>query len=282
VAFDLNAEHRTFTAMSEESSPQRNLKLSKPLAIIDVQSTGLDTGSARIVNLTVLKLSPDGTEHVRTVIVNPQVPIPPDASQVHGLTDLDVQDKPVFKAYARALADHLEGCDLAGFGIERFGLRLLLAEFERNGVDFSMTNRVVLDAMTIFHRLEPRNLDSAYRRFVGKERPRSGDESLTARNILSILQGEVASHPSIPLEPQALSDWAKGIDSSRAIDGAAKFVWGEEGDALVNFGKHTGQRLVDVVRDDKGYIDWISKSSEFGQDTRKIAKDALEGYLPER
>jgi len=278
----LDAKGRTFTAMSEQSPTQRILELTKPLAVIDVQSTGLDTDTARIVKLTVLKLNPDGTEHSRSVIVNPQVPIPPGASQVHGLTDLDVQEKPVFGAYAMALAAHLEGCDFAGFGIERFGLPLLLAEFDRNGVDFSMEGRAVLDAMTVFHRLEPRNLDSAYRRFVGGDRPVSGDEVLPARNILSIIQGEVASDPSLPLEPKALSDWAKGIDSSTAIDDEAKFVWGEDGDALVNFGKHRGERLVDVARDDKGYIDWISKSSEFGQDTRKIAEDALDGYLPER
>ena len=150
---------------------ERTLELSRPLAVLDVQSTGLDPDTARIVKLSVLRIDPDGTEHVKSVTVNPGTPIPPGATQVHGISDLDVMDKPVFRAYARALADHLEGCDLAGFGIERFGLPLLLAEFERNDVDFVVEGRAVIDAMTVFHRLEPRNLRSAYTRFVGENIP---------------------------------------------------------------------------------------------------------------
>ena len=156
---------------------ERTLELSRPLAFLDIQSTGLDPDSARIVKLSVLRIDPDGTEHVKSVTVNPWTPIPPGATQVHGISDLDVMDKPVFRAYARALADHLEGCDLAGFGIERFGLPLLLAEFERNDVDFVVEGRAVIDAMTVFHRLEPRNLRSAYTHFVGGKLPDTDDEA---------------------------------------------------------------------------------------------------------
>ncbi len=273
--------------MSEESptpnttQPERSLELSRPLAVLDVQSTGLDPDNARIVKLSVFRVDPDGSEHVKAVLVNPDIPIPPGSTQVHGIADLDVMDMPVFRAYARALADHLEDCDLAGFGIERFGLPLLIAEFERNGVEFAMEGRAVVDAMTVFHRLEPRNLTSAYSRFVGGPKPELGDDAQGARNVFAIIQGEVQSSPEIPNSPTDLAAWAKGI-SDTAIDPEGKFIWSEEGDALVNFGKHRGERLVEVVNNDLSYLNWVSGSDNFDAEVRKIAESATNGYLPER
>jgi DNA polymerase-3 subunit epsilon len=262
----------------------RALELTRSLAVLDVQSTGLDPTTARIVKLSVLRLDPDGSEHVRSVLVNPEIAIPPGSTQVHGISDLDVMDQPVFRAYARALADHLEGCDLAGFGIERFGLPLLRAEFERAGVEFDVEGRAVVDAMTVFHRLEPRNLASAYARFVGGERPGSGsdsDEAQGSRNVLAILQGEVTSSSDVPRIPSEIANWAKGIDYT-AIDSEGKFIWSDEGDALVNFGKHRGERLIEVVNNDISYLNWVSGSDDFDADVRKIAESASNGYLPER
>jgi len=260
---------------------ERSLELTRPLGVLDVQSTGLDPLNARIVKLSVLKVDPDGSEHVKSVVVNPGIPIPPGATQVHGISDLDVIDMPVFWSYARALADHLEGCDIAGFGIERFGLPLLEAEFGRNGVEFDVSDRTVIDAMTIFHRLEPRNLASAYSRFVGGSQLDAVDDAQAARNIFSILQGEVSSSRSVPVTPTALAAWAKGIDDT-AIDRDGKFVWSEEGDALVNFGKHRGERLIDVVDNDLTYLKWLVGSEDFDSEVRKIAESAVDGDLPKR
>ena len=261
------------------NNTERSLELTRPLAVLDVQSTGLDPSNARIVKLSVLKVDPDGSEHVKSVVVNPGIPIPPGATQVHGISDLDVIDMPVFRSYARALADHLADCDIAGFGIERFGLPLLEAEFGRNGVEFDVSDRTVIDAMIIFHRLEPRNLASAYSRFVGGSQFDAVDDAQAARNIFSILQGEVSSSRSIPVTPTALAAWAKGIDDT-AIDRDGKFVWSEEGDALVNFGKHRGERLIDVVGNDLPYLKWVAGSDDFDGRVRKIAASAVDGELP--
>ncbi len=263
------------------NAAERTLELSRPLAVLDVQSTGLDPDNARIVKLSVLRIDPDGTEHVKSVVVNPGIPIPPGATQVHGVSDLDVMDKPVFRAYARALVDHLEGCDLAGFGIERFGLPLLLAEFSRNDVDFVAEGRAVIDDMTVFHRLEPRNLRSAYTRFVGGGIPDSDDEAQGARNIFAILLGELQSSSQVPTEPGKIAAWARGIGES-AIDPDGKFIWSDEGDALVNFGRHRGERLAELVNSDPNYLYWVSGSDSFGSEARKIAESARGGYLPER
>ena len=264
---------------SDANNTERSLELSRPLAVLDVQSTGLDSSNARIVKLSVLKVDPDGSEYAKSVLVNPEIPIPPGATQVHGISDLDVMDMPVFRAYARALADHLEDCDIAGFGIERFGLPLLQAEFERNDVEFDVSARTIVDAMTIFHKLEPRNLVSAYSRFVGESNSDAVDDVQGARNVYSILQGEVSSSRSVPVAPIALSAWAKGIDDT-AIDGEGKFVWSEEGDALVNFGKHRGERLIDVVGNDLPYLKWVAGSDDFDGRVRKIAASAVDGELP--
>jgi DNA polymerase-3 subunit epsilon len=263
------------------NATERSLELTRPLAVLDVQSTGLDPGTARIVKLSVLRIDPDGTEHVKSVIVNPGATIPPGATQVHGISDLDVMDKPEFRAYARALADHLEGCDLAGFGIERFGLPLLLAEFERNDVDFVVDGRAVIDAMTVFHRLEPRNLRSAYTRFVGGDIPVNDDDAQGARNVYAVLLGEIQSSSHVPTEPIEIAAWAKGIGEN-AIDPDGKFIWSDEGDALVNFGRHRGERLVEVVSSDPNYLYWMSGSDTFGPEVRQIAESASSGYLPER
>jgi len=261
--------------------PERSLELSRPLAVLDIQSTGLKPDTARIVRLSVFRVDPDGSENVKSVIVNPGISIPASATQVHGISDSTVVDKPVFRAYARGLADHLGGCDLAGFGIERFGLPLLQAEFKRNGVDFILTGRAVVDAMTVFHRLEPRNFSSAYSRFVGGIYSDSDDGAKRARDVFEILKGELRASSDVPLKPNEIVKWAKRLDDS-VIDSEGKFIWSEDGDAQVNFGKHRGERLADVVIGDPDYLNWLSGSEDFSEEVRNIVGSAISGRLPER
>ena len=261
--------------------PERLLELSRPLAVLDIQSTGLKPDTARIVRLSVLRVEPDGGENLKSVIVNPVISIPASATKVHGISDSDVVGKPVFRAYARGLADHLEGCDLAGFAIERFALPLLQAEFKRNGVDFILTGRAVVDTMTLFHRLEPRDFSSAYSRFVGGVYSDRHDGAKRARDIFEILKGQLQASSDVPLKPNEIVKWANGLDDS-AIDSEGKFIWSEDGDAQVNFGKHRGERLADVVTTDVDYLNWLSGSEDFSDEVRKIAGSAVTGQLPER
>ena len=272
--------------MSEEFScsvdhaDDRELKLSRPLAVIDVQSTGLDPRTARIVKLSVLRIDSVGGEHVRSVIVNPEISIPAASTEVHGLTDLDVAGKPIFRAYARALDQHLSGCDIAGFGIERFGLPLLCAEFERCGIKFELSNRAVVDAMVVFHRLEPRNFNAAYTRFVGGSRKESNDPGQTARDVLEILRGQIRAGSSVPESPYSIEKWSKGIDA-RAIDVQGKFVWGKEKEAMINFGKYRGHSLREIANNDAAYLNWVAAEDKFQTDARTIAELAVNGQFPE-
>ena len=254
---------------------ERRLQLERPLAVIDIDSTGLNPETARIVRLSILKIAPDGTEDLRSELMNPQTPIPPGASAVHGLTDDDVADRPTFRAYARALANSLADCDLAGFAIERFHLPLLLAEFRRAGVDFSMNDRAVVDVMAIYHRLEPRDFNSAYRRYVD---PEAGEPSLDqgkSQAVLDVLLGQMDSHPELPVRPAELVRWTKGIPDDSADDDG-RFTRDESGAITFNFGKYSGESLDTVARSDPSYVGWIASNDSFSSEARKLAAEAIE------
>ena len=147
----------------------QELRRDRPLAFIDVETTGLSPSSDRIVELTVLKIHPDGAEELKSARINPEIPIPAEATEVHGISNEDVSDKPKFRDYAKSLLGFLDDCDIGGFGVKRFDLPILEAEFRRAGLDFSNRGRHILDAQVIYHKLEPRDLATAYRKYCGKE-----------------------------------------------------------------------------------------------------------------
>ncbi len=257
------------------------LNLTRPLAVIDAESTGLDPKSARIVRMSVLKVWPDGKQELKTVLINPGEPISPGATKVHGITDEDVQDAPSFRAYAKNLAAYLEGCDLAGFGVDRFDLPLLEAEFVRAGVEFSVQGRAVLDAMMVFHKLEPRDLSAAYKRFTGNVLMDLRDPDTGVRAAFEVLAGQLEKRPDLPQEPAALAAWLRDPGGD-PIDPDGKFVWSDDGDALINFGRYRGHRLSVVRERQADYLSWIATNPEFGPEVRKIAAGALEGDMPRR
>ena len=257
------------------------LTLTRPLAVIDAESTGLDPRSARIVRMTVLKVWPDGKQELKTVLINPGEPISPGATKVHGVTGDDVQDAPYFRAYAKGLAAYLGGCDLAGFGIERFDLPLLEAEFVRAGVEFSVQGRAVVDAMAVFHRLAPRDLRTAYKRFTGDDLPDMRESDTGARAAFEVLAGQLEKHPDLPQDPAALAAWLRD-PGGEPIDPEGKFVWSDDGEALVNFGRYRGHSLSVIRERQADYLRWIATNPEFGPEARKIAAAALEGDLPRR
>jgi DNA polymerase-3 subunit epsilon len=255
------------------------LKLERPLAVVDAESTGLDPKTARIVRLTVLKVWPDGKQELKTALINPGEPISPGATAVHSITDDDVSDAKTFRSYAKALAAHLDGCDLAGFGVERFDLPLLEAEFARADVEFSVQGRAVVDAMAIFHRLDPRDLRAAYRRFTGRELPDAREADTGARAALEVLEGQLAKHPELPADPAGLSAWLHE-SGGVPIDPEGKFVWSPQGEALINFGRYRGHRLSSVKERQADYVAWVAGNPEFAPETRRIAASALQGDFP--
>ena len=252
----------------------RQLELQRPLAVIDTESTGLNPETARIVRISVLRVEPDGQRTLRSELVNPGVPIPPGATAVHGITDEDIAGMPPFRAYARALAESLDDCDLAGFAIERFHLPLLLAEFVRSGVEFSMNNRAVVDTMSIYHRLEPRDFDSAYALYTGQDGLPDRASGRRSEAILEILLGQIHASEILPTEPHRLSRWSRGIPDD-AADDDGRFTFLDSGEIAFNFGKYSGEMIDSVAENDAGYLAWVAANKSFSPDSRKIAADAL-------
>lgn len=274
--------------MSSDSQPKSTptgdalpLNLERPLAIIDVQTTGPDSRTARIVRLSTLRLDMDGSEEFRSRTFNPLTPITPGATKFHGITDFDVADCRPFMASAKGLANYLADCDLAGFGIRRFHLRVLRQEFEFAGIDFNIRSRVVVDAMEIYHRLEPRSIEYAYRRFVGGEFDRSSGEDATVNATRAILVGQLTQYPDLPSDPATLERWASEEETENYIDDQGRFTLSDEGDPTINFGKYRGYTLYDMSELDPDYLRWVAGNESFTDEQRRIAADAAEGIMPD-
>lgn len=256
----------------------RNLELERPIVFLDLEATGLNTSSDRIIEMTFMKINPDGKEEVKTVRVNPGIPIPPEATRVHGITDEDVKDESPFRKYARGLKDFLGDCDLGGFGITRFDVPLLEAEFKRAEVEFSSQGRRIVDALSIYHRLDPRDLAAAYRRYCKKEMEKVHASEADVRAAAEVLDCQLDVHPELPRDVESLHVFCNPEVMDR-IDSDGKFIW-SEGEACLNFGKHKGKRLKEIAQSTPDYLDWMVNKGEFSQETKQIASRALSGDFP--
>ena len=255
----------------------KNLKLDRPIAFIDVETTGLSPSWDRIIELAVLKVHPNGTEELNTVRINPEMPIPPETSRIHGITDGDVADKPRFKQYASSLRDFFGDCDIGGFGVKRLALPILEAEFRRAGVKFSRGGRRIIDAQVIFHKLEPRDLSAAYRKYCGKELEDGRTSQGHVRAAGEVLDAQLQHYLDLPRDVAGLHDFCEPREP-HWIDAEGKFVWSEQG-AAFGFGQYKGKLLKEIASLDPDYLDWIA-GGDFSDEVKKLALDALSGRFP--
>jgi len=264
--------------MSLGGATLKNLSLERPLAFIDIETTGLRPSADRIVELSVLKIDPDGTRVYKSHRVNPETTIPQEATAIHGITDADVLHEPTFRQYAKSVAQFLDGCDIAGFNVIRFDLPFLEAEFRRAGVEFSRKNRQLVDSKVLFHLLEPRDLKAAYLRYCGRalevEHTAQGDATAAAE----ILDGQLEMHRELPRTVAELCAMCYSVPENY-IDPDGKFIW-SDGEAVCNFGrKHYGRKLRDIAADAPDYLEWIA-SADFTPDVRELVSRALSGEFP--
>lgn len=254
--------------------PLRHLKLRRPLAVFDLESTGLDPSTDRIVEVAVVTVRADGESDTYHRLVDPGGPIPAEATRVHGISDADVADAPPFADIARDLHDRLAGCDLAGFGITSFDLPLLAAEFARAGVDFRVAGRRVLDALDVYRRMEPRDLAHAVRHYLGRDHPDAHSAAADARAAAEVLDRQVGRY-GLPADIDALHKALVEVDVARRFrrDAGGRVVFG--------FGKHAGRRLADVARTDPGYLRWMLGQS-FLDDVQGLVRRALVEPPPTR
>ncbi len=258
----------------------KNLKLERPLAFIDVESTGLKPFSDRIVELSILRIHPDGSEEYKSHRVNPGIPIPAEATAIHGISDADVAKEPAFCQYAKSICEFLEGCDIAGFNVIKFDLPLLEAEFARSNVDFSRQGRLLVDSQIIYHQRDPRDLQAAYRKYCGKEMENAHCAKEDAKAAAEILDGQLEMHQDLPRDMPRLCALCYRV-GEKYIDPDGKFIW-VDGEAVCNFGKkHIGRKLKDIAAEAPSYLSWIAVA-DFSSQVKEIAAKALQGHFPQQ
>src|ERR1700730_2980087 len=257
----------------------RRLKLTKPLAILDLETTGTTTSQDRIVEIAILTIQQDGKETPYRKLVNPGIPIPPEATKVHGIDDDDVKDCPTFKELAVKIYQILEKSDLAGFNLIRFDLPMLQAEFARTKVKFSLENRRIIDACHIFHKKEPRDLAAALKFFCDEDHTGAHSAMTDVRACWKVLAAQVSRYKDLSLDLQGLHNFCNERDD-RFVDAGRKFDW-RHNEATFAFGKHRGSSLKDIAKREPDFLAWMLRS-DFEPETKAIVEKALTGKFPER
>ena len=242
------------------------LALKKPIVFFDLETTGVDVAKDRIVEISILKLHPDGKKEVKTRRVNPEMPIPIESSEIHGIYDKDVKDEPTFKAMAKSLAAFIGNSDLAGFNSNKFDVPLLVEEFLRVGVDFDIENRSLVDVQNIFHKMEQRTLVAAYKFYCGKDLTNA--HSAEADNIATfeVLEAQIERYDELENNVSFLSDFSKRTNN---VDLMGRIVYNESNVEVFNFGKHKGTPVTTVLEKDSSYYKWMM-NGDFPLYTKKV------------
>lgn len=249
-----------------------NIKLNKPLVVFDLETTGVQVATDRIVEIYCIKIQLDGTETHLHQLLNPTIPIPPQVSQIHGIWDKDVADKPTFQEFANELNHFLGDCDFGGFNSNRFDFPMLAEEFSRAGVSFN-TQRKFIDAQHIFHKMEPRNLTAAYKFYCNKELDNAHSAKADTQATWEIIKAQVEHYDELEPTIDFLNDFSTDSDY---FDFARRIKRGEDGEAYFNFGKYKGQKVVEVFKTNRGYYEWMM-NGDFPENTKAvITKLALE------
>jgi DNA polymerase-3 subunit epsilon len=243
------------------------LNLKNPIVFFDLETTGTNINSDRIVEICYLKVYPDGREEARTMRINPEMHIPEASSAVHGIYDKDVADCPTFKQVAQNIANSIEGCDLAGFNSNRFDVPLLAEEFLRAGVDIDLSSRKFIDVQVIYHKLEQRTLSAAYKFYCQKNLEDAHSAEGDTRATYEVLKAQLDRYPET-LENSV--DFLSSYSSfTRNVDFAGRLIYNEQGEEVFNFGKYKGQLVSQVLQRDPGYYSWMMQG-DFALNTKQM------------
>jgi len=231
------------------------LQLKKPLAIIDLETTGVNLSTDRIVEIAIVKALPDGTKQIKRKLLNPEIPISAISREMHGITNEMVKDAPTFKQVANEIKQFLDNCDLAGYNSNRFDIPLLAEEFLRVGLEFDFNNRQLVDVQKIFHMMEQRTLSAAYKFYCNKNLEGAHGAEVDASATWEILQAQIEKYPQLGTSIETIITC---IGDDCIVDFARRMVM-ENGVEIFNFGKHKGRAVVDVLRAEPQYYDWMMK-----------------------
>jgi DNA polymerase III subunit epsilon len=242
------------------------LNLKNPIIFFDLETTGINVASDRIVEMSYLKIYPNGNEESKTLRINPTIPIPEKASSIHGIKDEDVKDEPVFAEVAKTLSKAFEGCDFAGYNSNKFDIPLLAEEFLRAGVEIDMKKRKFVDVQVIFHKKEQRTLSAAYKFYCQKELNDAHSAEADTRATYEILLSQIEKYGDLPNDIEQLSKYSS---HNKNVDFAGRIIADENGTERFNFGKYKGEPVEEVFRKDPAYYGWMM-NNDFPLYTKKI------------
>lgn len=256
------------------------LVIKRPLVFFDIEATGFDPSNDKIVEICLIKVWPDGREEVFTSRVNPGVPIPPESTAIHHISDEDVKGAPYFGGIAEKIMKFLEDSDLAGFHVSRFDIPILTRQLQEAGHSFSGVGRCVVDSLKIFHKKEERNLSAAYRFYCGKDLANAHTAEADTRASLEVFLAQMRRYEDLPKDISKLHDFCNQQDP-RFVDSTGKFMW-RHNQAFFNFGKYRSKSLKDVAKEDTEYLIWIAEESSMPDDVIEICRKALTGDFPKK
>ncbi|XOD67334.1 MAG: exonuclease domain-containing protein [Flavobacteriales bacterium Tduv] len=245
-----------------------NLQLHRPICFFDIEATGINIVKDRIIEISLLKVYPNGDKQERTYRVHPEMSIPPQATAIHGIQDADVADKPPFKTIAGEIWKILEGSDLAGYNSNRFDIPLLGEELLRAGFSFDLQKHKTIDVQVIFHKMEPRTLTAAYKYYCKKELTEAHNATEDVLATYEVLQAQLEKYQNLKKDVKSLDEFSS---HQNMVDLAGFIGIDEAGDEIFNFGKHKGKKVSDIFEKDPGYYGWI-QNADFPLYTKKILK----------
>ncbi len=252
-----------------------SLQLARPIAFIDLETTGVSLTSDRIVEIAIIKILPDGIKQVKRKLINPQMPIPAQSSEIHGITDEMVKDAPTFKQAGNELKQFIENCDLGGYNSNRFDIPLLMEEFLRAGLEMDLTTRRMVDVQHIFYTMEPRTLTAAYKFYCQKELVGAHGAEADVSATIDVLLAQMDKYPQLG---NTVDSILGSIGEEKIVDYARRFIFDDKNVEVFNFGKHKGRPVTDVLKAEPQYYDWMMRG-DFPLHTKQKLTEILNRTL---
>jgi len=252
-----------------------NIKLFRPLAFIDLETTGINITSDRILEIAVVKILVDGSKQVKRKLLNPMIPIPVSSSNIHGITDEMVKDAPTFKQVANEIKQFIDNCDMGGYNSNRFDLPLLIEEFSRAGINFNIDGRKMVDVQKVFHLMEQRTLSAAYKFYCNKTLEGAHGAEVDATATWEILDAQIERYPTMGDTVESI---VKFTGEDDIVDFARRFIKDDKGVEIFNFGKHKGKPVAKVLKEEPQYYDWMMKG-DFALNTKQKLMEILNRSL---
>ena len=242
------------------------LKLKRPIVFLDLETTGVDPAKDRIVEISLVKVQPDGSKEVKTRRINPGMPIPPESTAIHGIADDDVKDEPRFEQIAKSLAAYMEGCDLAGYNSNRFDIPVLAEEFLRAGVDVDLKKRRFIDVQNIFHKMEQRTLVAAYKFYCDKDLTNAHSAEADTLATYEVLKAQLDRYDNLENDIDFLAEFSTRNESA---DYAGRILYNEKGEEVFGFGKYKGRCVAEIFESEPSYYNWMM-NGDFPLYTKKV------------